>query len=144
MPGVLKALLALLCSIPTAGQLALLPPHLPTVQLQKSLPAWCPSAPCRQASLCPAVGPRLGAAAVCELGLCASESMCEWGSKFGTRNLLGRRQALLCSPVLYHDGPTLFSAGFLSSASEHCFYPLGVVLFNLHATEQTSVGLWIW
>lgn len=103
-------------------------PHPPTVQLHLSRchpPAWCPSAPCSQASLCPPMGPPLGAAPVCELGLCASKSTREWGSKFGTRSLLGRRQALLCSPLLYQDGPTLISAGFLHSASEHCVFPSG-------------------
>lgn len=54
--------------------------------------------------------------------LCTSKSTCEWGSKFGTGSLLGRRQALLCSPVLYQDGPTLISAGFLHSASEYCVF----------------------
>lgn len=116
-----KALLALR-PISTAGQMALLSPHPPTVQLQTSLPAWCPSALCSQASLCPAMGPPLGVAPVCELGLYASESSYEWDSNFGTRNLLGRRQALLCSPVLYQDGSTLLSAGFLGSASEHCVF----------------------
>lgn len=108
---------------PLQGSWPCFPPALPTVQLQTSqchLSAWGPSAPCSQASLCPAVGPPLGAAHVCELGLCASESTCEWGSQFGTRNLLRRRQALLCSPALYQGGPTLVSAGFLSSASEQC------------------------
>lgn len=61
--AVLKALLALLCPIPPAGQLAPLPPCPPTVQLRAlSLPAWCPSAPCSQASLCPVVAPPRGAA----------------------------------------------------------------------------------
>lgn len=117
--AVLKALLAVLCPIPPVGQLALLP----------SLPSHCSSKLC----LCPPGVPQPPAARPPSalpwhhpMGLplsvswgCASESTCEWGSKFITRNLLGRREALLCSPVLYQGGPTLISAGFLGSANEH-------------------------
>lgn len=125
--AVLKALLALLCPIPTAGQLALLPPTLPLCSstcLGATLPPGVPQPPAaRPPSALPWDHP-LGLP-VCELGLCASKSTREWGSKFGTRSLLGRRQALLCSPLLYQDGPTLISAGFLHSASEHCVFPSG-------------------
>lgn len=103
---------------PLQGRWPCCPPCPPTAAPNSVSARLVSLSPCSQASLCPAMAPPLGAGPVCELG-CASESTGEWGSKFSTGNLLGRRQALLCSPVLYQGGPTLIAAGFLGSASEH-------------------------
>lgn len=66
--------------------------------------------PCSQAPLCPPMGPSLGLPPICEPGLCASESISEWGSKFGTRE----------TSFAFQSPPV--SAGFLHSANEHCVF----------------------
>lgn len=118
------------CSIPTPlqGSWPHCPPCPPTVQLHTCLSAilllWHPSAPCSCAGPaarshsalpwdppwgcppflsqdCAPVRAQMSGAANSALGTC-------WG----------RKQALLFCPVLYQNGPTPISAGFLLSANE--------------------------
>lgn len=109
---------------PLQGSWPRCPSRPPTVQLHMCLgavllPGVSQPPAAVLAPLCPPMGLPLGLPPVPEPGLCASESASEWGSKFGTRDSRGRKQALLFSSILYQDGPTPISAGFLRSANEH-------------------------
>lgn len=52
----------------------------------------------------------------------------------------------LCCAVLSCTRMVPLSSVLVSSTQQvsTVFFPVGVVLFNLHVTEQTSVGLWVW
>lgn len=145
--AVLKALLALLCPIPTAGQLALLPPTLPLCSstcLGATLPPGVPQPPAaRPPSALPWDHP---------LGLPLSVS---WGCVPARAHMNGAANSApgacwggdkLCCAVLSCTRMVPLSSVLVSSTQQvsTVFFPVGVVLFNLHVTEQTSVGLWVW
>jgi len=89
---------------------AILPPGIP----QPPQPCW----PCSQASLCPPVGPPWGCPLSVSRAVCQQEHKRAGQQISGRGSCWGRKQALLFSPVLYQDGPTLVSTGFLCSANE--------------------------